>query len=356
SRNHKSVHETNYIRIDYDPHTGKTLLNNYSILKELGRGQYGKVRLAQDLNHNQYVAIKVLNRAGKPKLKLGSMSHEEVKILQEVAMLRKCVDHPYLIQLNEVINDFKSRKIYLIFEFCSQGEITWATKWTKQDYENITNTNNATDNSLANIPLFSFEKTRTVATQLLLGLEYLHLNGIVHRDIKPANLLITKNNEVRISDFGVSFDITEARARSKNNRLASLVPVSDTAADQLIKFELSKTVGTPAFFAPELCTMNSAYEIESSTLNYVWALGVTLYALLFGKLPFLADNEYELIKKIPVERIYYPDEDEKLQYKNIVNDLLAVDFILLKDLLQKILVPDPQDRLSIKQIKQHPWI
>ncbi|AOW03800.1 kinase-like domain-containing protein [Yarrowia lipolytica] len=272
---HTSVKETSYVNLDYDPVSGRTTLNTYEVIKELGRGQHGKVKLGRDLTTGEYVAIKVVDRLGKPKLgKYAQLRkdpsdrnvHEEA-VKREIAILKKC-EHPHIVRLLEVMDDVKSRKIFMVLEYCEGGELVW---------QNDDGT-----------PSMTMDEARQVFRDVLLGLEYLHFQGIIHRDIKPANLLLC-HKQVKISDFGVSFT---------------------SAGDTTDEIELAKTAGTPAFFAPELCQNNPGKGNCVTNKIDIWALGVTLYCLLFGKVPFSADSEYELFEVICRDQVTFPDTDD----------------------------------------------
>jgi len=104
-----------------------------------------------------------------------------------------------------------------------------------------------------------------------------HYQGIVHRDIKPANLLVTNDNHLKISDFGVSY-ITQ-----------------NTNEDGTA---LSKTAGSPAFFAPEMCCTEDSPSKPISKMIDLWALGATLYCFMFGRTPFWGENEFDLYEHI----------------------------------------------------------
>lgn len=310
--NHEEiVKETHRINIDYNPISGRKMLNTYEIVRELGRGEHGKVKLGYDRERNIYAAIKLLNRKEKPRLGRPQGSSTEEKIHREIAILKKCM-HPNIVRLLEVLDDESSRKIYLVLEYCVKGEIRW-------------------QNSRGE-PVLTRQQTRSVAQNVALGLEYLHLNGIIHRDIKPANLLVSQDDMVKISDFGVSYAVTQE-------------------GDLASELELSKTVGTPAFFSPELCIPTEFYdngERKTPHINEkvdVWAFGVTLYCFLYGDLPFEADNEYELFKVIAHDDVEFPNapsDDE--------------DLVLANDLIRKLLTKDPNSRPTMTDIKQHPWM
>lgn len=297
------VRETNRINIDYHPVSGRKMLNRYEIYGELGRGQHGKVKLGRDEQTGDFVAIKTVNRKDRPRLGRPSGFSAESKVRQEIAILKKC-NHPNIVRLREVLDDQTSRKIYLVLEYLEQGEVKWQN----------------TDQT----PALSRERARQVAAQTLLGLEYLHKHGIIHRDIKPANLLLSGDNQVKISDFGVSYAYTSQDG------------------DEL---EMAKTVGSPAFFAPEMCIFEDRKRPRISSKIDIWAYGVTLYCLLYGHLPFDGDNEYELFRIISDEKslVLPPANGDK-------------DLESANDLLTKLLEKDPEKRIDIPEIKNHPWL
>ncbi|CAG8768974.1 34504_t:CDS:2, partial [Racocetra persica] len=107
------VKETNTMLKDYDPTTGNKMINKYMLIKELGRGVHGKVKLGKDMELGEWVAIKIVDRVTRRRL--GSRNNDltnEQKIRKEIAILKKCV-HPHVVRLKEVIDDPMSRKIYM---------------------------------------------------------------------------------------------------------------------------------------------------------------------------------------------------------------------------------------------------
>lgn len=118
---------------------------------------------------------------------------------------------------------------------------------------------------------------------------------------------------------------------------------NDAAASRSrIARELAKTAGSPAFFAPELCTVGEGTASRITKAIDVWALGVTLYCLVFGRCPFEAETEYELFKLIPTQPLEFPADIE------IEDDL--------RDLLCKLLTKDVEQRITLEQVRHHPWV
>jgi [calcium/calmodulin-dependent protein kinase] kinase len=160
----------------------------------------------------------------------------------------------------------------------------------------------AFEDDFSYVPCFTLDDARKAFRDTVLGLEYLHYEGIIHRDIKPANLLWTKDHRVKISDFGVSYFGRPLREGEAEENISEA-----DATDFDDDLELAKTVGTPAFFAPELCYTDLDVEQPKVTDQIdVWSLGITLYCLIYARIPFLADDEYQLFRCIAKEDVYIP--------------------------------------------------
>lgn len=222
------------------------------------------------------------------------------------------------------------------------------------------------------VPCFTLDEARRAFRDVVLGLQYLHYQGIVHRDIKPANLLWTRDHSVKISDFGVSYFGRPMREFEPDDTVSE-----SEAQDFDDELELSKTVGTPAFFAPELCytDLDGGPPPKISEKIDIWSLGVTLYCMIFARIPFLAEDEFQMFRKIATEKVYIPKrrlravdpstspkasslynrenrapfrDDQELVYEDVDEHL--------RDLLNKMLTKDPRKRIDMREVKQHPWI
>ncbi|AMD21033.1 HEL248Cp [Eremothecium sinecaudum] len=352
----RKVKETNKISLEYDPISKRKVLNTYEIIRELGHGQHGKVKLALDLVTKQQVAIKIVDRHDKKrntwKLQKTSNHGESDKIRREIAIMKKC-NHEHVVKLIEVLDDMKSRKIYLVLEYCSKGEVKWCP-------------GDSLETAARGPPLLSFQRTREIIRGVVLGLEYLHYQGIIHRDIKPANLLLSEDGIVKISDFGVSLASTTP-STSTSSSSSSSSAVSNLRTDGPDELELAKTAGTPAFFAPEICLGNDAYEKfnvdrqkfnKGSLISYmidIWALGVTLHCLLFGKLPFIAEYEMELFEKVINDPLEFPSF-EQMNSNGVSKISCPEEYEMAKDLLNKILEKHPLKRIPISDVKRHPFV
>jgi serine/threonine protein kinase len=254
-----SVTETGLLIKRIDPDTARKCVNQYQFLKELGRGAHGKVKLAIDMMDQSLWAVKIIPRHPRKKLGLSSfLQNHSNQIKREVAIMKK-VSHPAIVSVKEVIDAPTCDKIFLVLEYLSGGEVCWDSH-----------------------PLSRMDCLHTFR-KLVQGVNYLHSQGIIHRDIKPANLLKDSQNQIKISDFSVS-----------------LMYEKDDAFSQV---EIAKAAGSPAFLAPEICGFSeSESDAEDLIIDPfaidIWAMGVTLYCLAFGALPFNGENEFEVYHAI----------------------------------------------------------
>ncbi|KAK0534445.1 hypothetical protein OC842_002634 [Tilletia horrida] len=217
-------------------------------------------------------------------------------IRQEIAILKK-LNHPNVVKLYEVLDDPSQDGLYMVFENCPDGPVIDVHMHEQAQ------------------PLDE-DVAREYFAQILLGIEYLHSNEIIHRDIKPDNILLTSDRQIcKIVDFGVSEIF--------------LKPDED---------KLAKGAGTPAFMSPELCTAGSG-DLHAMA-DDIWALGVTLYCMVVGRLPFEKSQIYELYESIKHDEPEYP--------AHLSPGLL--------DLLQGLLRKDHTTRYGISEARVHPWV
>ena len=218
---------------------GKTI-SHYRILEELGRGGMGIVYKARDTKLDRYVALKFL----APHL---SRSDKEKKRFIHEAKAASALDHPNICTIYE-INETDDNQMYIAMA-CYDGE--------------------SLKDKIDRGPL-AMEEAISIAIQIAKGLEKAHAHKLIHRDIKPANILITKDNQVKIVDFG----------------LAKL-------SGSTVFTKEGSTLGTVAYMSPE---QTEGAEIDHRT--DIWALGVVLYEMLSGDRPFRGDYKQAVIYSI----------------------------------------------------------
>jgi len=333
-------------------HTMRTHLNQYEILKTLGHGTHGKVLLARNMKTREFVAIKSVKRKNKdldrhgllvqnarardPKLSVvNRLQANEKKIRREIAILRR-LKHPHVVSLVEVLDDPTKKRVYIVMEYLGGGELEWRTTSHKPTQT-------------------VFQSTRIIR-DVMLGLRYLHLQGIVHRDIKPANLLLSEDHvTVKISDFGVS--VYELPINRKEDE------VSASEAEFLELMEdnfLNRVAGTPAFLAPEVCPNQEDHPPDQYSKFAVdtWALGVTYYCLLFGNPPWEENQYWALLNRIASEDFEIPERmgsDQLLTGGRHPSEEYA-DGIGVLSILDGLLTKDPSKRLTLVGLKQIPYL
>lgn len=252
----------------------------YKLGVTLGKGSFGKVKLAEHESTGHKVAVKILNRQ---KIKTSQM---DKKIRREINIL-KLFRHPHIIRLYEVIET--KTDIFMVMEYVSGGELF--------DY-------------IVSKGRLSEDEARKFFQQIISGVEYCHRFRVVHRDLKPENLLLDGDRSVKIADFGLS----------------NMMHDGDF---------LKTSCGSPNYAAPEVISgkLYAGPEVD------VWSCGVILYALLCGRLPFDEDSIPALFRKIREGDYALPAH-------------LSPG---ARDLISRILQVDPLKRISIDEIRAHPW-
>jgi len=284
------------------------LINNLNHETILGQGSYGLVKLAYNKDDNVEYAMKILSKkklrkkAGilgrkfsRSSILSGTDGNPLDKIYREIAIMKK-LDHPNVCKLIEVLDNPEDDNLYMLFELLKKGEIL-----------QIPTVNPMTE-----------KQAWSAFRDVIHGLEYLHYQKIIHRDLKPGNLLRADSGEIKIADFGVSNEFDGADAM------------------------LTSAAGTPAFKSPETISYKAGSEPYSGKASDIWSLGITLFCLVYGQVPFHDDNIIALYKKICAQDLVFPNEP------NISSEL--------KDLITKMLVKEPTDRIKLSGIKTHEWV
>ncbi|CAN8244356.1 unnamed protein product [Cochlearia groenlandica] len=285
------VKETNKLIRGEDENGNKTI-NEYVRECKIGSGSYGKVVLYRSTVDDQYYAIKAFHKSQLLRLRVAPSETAMSDVLREV-MIMKILEHPNIVNLIEVIDDPETDHFYMVLEYVDG-------KWV---YDG------------SGPPGALGEKTaRKYFRDIVAGLMYLHAHNVIHGDIKPDNLLVTSSGTVKIGDFSVS-------------------QVFKDDDDQL-----RRSPGTPVFTAPECCLVSGV--TYSGRVADTWAVGVTLYFMISGQYPFLADTLQDTYDKIVNNPLILPDG---------LNPLL-------KDLIEGLLCKEPSRRMTLKNVTEHPWV
>ncbi|XP_062364624.1 serine/threonine-protein kinase SIK2 [Cinclus cinclus] len=259
---------------------GPVRVGFYDIEGTLGKGNFAVVKLARHRITRSEVAIKIIDKSQLDAVNLQ-------KIYREVQIM-KMLDHPHIIKLYQVMET--KNMLYLVTEFAKNGEIF--------DY-------------LAAHGRLSEPEARRKFWQILSAVEYCHGRKIVHRDLKAENLLLDSNMNIKIADFGFG------------NFYKSGEP-------------LTTWCGSPPYAAPEVF---EGQQYEGPQLD-IWSMGVVLYVLVCGALPFDGPT-------LPILR------------QRVLEGRFRIPYFMSEEcehLIRRMLVLDPSKRLSIAQIKEHKWM
>ncbi|KAM4542285.1 MAP/microtubule affinity-regulating kinase 3a isoform 25-T28 [Odontesthes bonariensis] len=262
-------------------------VGNYRLLKTIGKGNFAKVKLARHIPTGREVAIKIID---KTQLNPNSLQ----KLFREVRIM-KILNHPNIVKLFEVIET--ERTLYLVMEYASGGEVF--------DY-------------LVAHGRMKEKEARAKFRQIVSAVQYCHQKHIVHRDLKAENLLLDADMNIKIADFGFSNEFTMGN-------------------------KLDTFCGSPPYAAPELF---QGKKYDGPEVD-VWSLGVILYTLVSGSLPFDGQNLKELRERV-------------LRGKYRIPFYMSTD---CENLLKRFLVLNPAKRGTLEvredaenQIMKDRWI
>ena len=299
----QSIQLSNYIKNYYKknkkyPHTK---INFYKYGRLIGQGAFGKVNIGLNVLSGRVVAVKSFIKA---ELK---NSQNMTKILYETNLMRK-LNHPNITKILETFEDDKY--ILIIMEYINGGNLFSFVKKRRKLSEKI---------------------SKFLFRQIILGIQHIHSKKIVHRDIKLENILIDLNNNIKICDFGIGIMLDSDK--------------------ELIQDQC----GTPMYMAPEII-LNSK---KGGYLGYpvdIWSAGIALYIMLSGTLPFSYRNKEkkEMNNSISLSN----NNNYELQNSIINKEPKKIKKISeeARSLLQGLLNKDPNKRLTIEQILDHPWL
>ena len=322
TKNKYEIYETDKVNITYDKKTGNKIVNEFYFLETIGRGAYSKVKKCINLNTREEFAVKILNKRllRKKKKSYGKTKEGTLKInymiedaINEINIYKSFPEpNDNIIRLYQILNDNKKDKTYLIMELAQKGPLVTLNEKTGIFCINSNYRNDIYDEKLMKKWILDIAK----------GLKFLHENNIVHRDIKSDNILIDKNGNIKIADFGCSIKL-------KNNQPDLF----------------SKTEGNMYFFPPEFVDGKSKKQFGYKPVD-IWAFGVSMYTCIFKSLPFLPENReniVELFKEIREAKIDYNKNGIKISKE-------------MEKLLGFILEKDPNKRFTAKDIVEYPWL
>nr|ABW82711.1 calcium/calmodulin-dependent protein kinase [Botrytis cinerea] len=332
---HRQVKETLDARSEYmnneEDGRAEHHINQYIIKDEIGRGSFGAVHLAVDQYGTEFAVKEFsksrlrkraqsnvlrrphyvrrpgnlaagsgfnspLHRRSASDIHINEQRGNPLYLIKEEIAIMKKLNHPNLVSLIEVLDDPEEDSLYMVLEMCKKGVVMKVGLGEKADPYDV-------------------ESCRYWFRDLILGIEYLHAQGVVHRDIKPDNLLLTEDNVLKVVDFGVS-------------------EMFEKASDMMT----AKSTGSPAFLPPELCITKHG-DISGRAAD-IWSMGISLYCLRFGHIPFERTGVLELYEAI---------KNDELDYEPSIDPQFV-------DLMKRILEKDPKKRITMDEIREHAWV
>ncbi|XP_064486565.1 NUAK family SNF1-like kinase 1 isoform X2 [Ornithodoros turicata] len=262
------------------PEKKHKLKQRFQVIRKLGQGTYGKVQLAINKDTDQEVAIKTIK---KSKIET---EQDSLRIRREIQIMSS-IQHPYIIHIYEVFEN--KDKIVLVMQYASGGELYDYVSERKE---------------------LSSDEARRIFRQVASAVYYCHKNKICHRDLKLENILLDEKGNAKIADFGLSNVYDERNF-------------------------LSTFCGSPLYASPEIVRGTPYYGPEVDC----WSLGVLLYTLVYGAMPFDGSNFKRLVRQI--------SEGDYFEPKNKSDASV---------LISRLLTVDPAKRATIVDICRDPWV
>jgi Ca2+-binding EF-hand superfamily protein len=266
----------------------QTFTDTYDLQGDLGEGKFGLVKLGIHKKTQEKVAIKIIKK--------DSMDQKDLELVRSEIDIMKLCKHKNIVRL---LDHYENNEyIFIVMEYLAGGDLGNYSKKRKYD--------------------FSEEEVRIIIYQITQGIDYLHKYGVAHRDLKPDNIMLHKKgsiNYLKIMDFGLS----------------KILGPQEKVADGF---------GTLSFVAPEVL-VRKPYNKEVD----IWSIGITLYYILTGTLPFddTEDNEEVIAKKIVFSKLEFYDK----KWKKISDTCM--------NYVEKTLIKEPEKRWTSKQLLNHEW-
>jgi len=261
----------------------------YEMLDDLGEGIFGSVKLGVEKKTKERVAIKIIKKKkAKPS---------DIELVRTEIDVMKLCHHPNVVHL---LDHFENAEyIFIVMEYIRGGRLTDYMKEKKFN--------------------FSEKRAAELIYEIAVGVKYLHKYGIIHRDLKPDNIMLTEANDkghIKIMDFGLSKILGK-------------------------KEKTSDGFGTLTFVSPEVL-IRKPYNKEID----IWSIGVILYLMLSGDLPFddEEDDEQKIAKSIVFNEVEFPQKKFGNKSKEVI------------DLIKRCLTKEPKDRIKVDEIIKSDWI
>ena len=271
----------------------------YQFIKSIGKGSHAEVYLVKHIESHVEMAAKIYDKFFLYRNTIGDSSQPIERVYREMEIM-STINHPNTMGLQEILDDDYTNSYIFIMPYADKGCLQTELE-AKAIPEN---------------------RAQFIFAQIAEAVFYLHSLDICHRDIKPENIMMFSDGKSVLSDFS-----------------AAIILPEDTDV-------IDETDGTPAFYSPEECT-GEPFKAKPAD---IWALGVTLYYMIYSHLPFYDDSDdscflsqlFKISQQIQNEPLIL-DEDVEISDS-------------LKDLFEKLIDKNPETRLTAEQVMAHPWV
>lgn len=312
---------------DSSEHKRIRVVNNYSLVKKIGCGRYSKVFLA--INGDKRYAVKRISLKDLSRTTNGVMQLE-----REIRLMRR-FNHKNILKLHEVLHSVSEDHVYLILELAECGSIE---SLLNRGYQ------------------FEINSIRSIIKQISDALHYIHSKGFVHQDVKPGNILLSSEGRILLADFGIGHSFLSAAMVVGTPAFQAPEALNETDLDSDFNtIQIDDEPNEPSFYmtcqsfqsdrsykmTTNANSSSDSEEIECPQVKEdVWALGVTLYQLLFNQLPYTGQNLYEIVSLIKSTNLIIPKTIDPT----------------IEHLLKGMLTVDPVSRFSLDDVLNHPFI
>ena len=318
----EKIKETTDVKVLRDEKTNNKIVNNYQFQETIGRGIYSKVKRCIDINTNKNYAVKILNNKllKKKKKSVGTSLNGTIEVhymiedaLNEIKIYKELPldENNNILKLYEILIDEENEKTYLIFELAEFGIITSIDE----------NTGIFTLNSHLNNNEYNEKLIKQFILDIAKGIYFLHSNNIVHRDIKSDNIVLFSNYHCKLSDLGLAIKLKDDNEK------------------------FSMTEGNIFFYPPEFIEYENNKLFSYKPVD-IWAFGVTIYTIIFKKLPFVPEIVSDIMGLFNLIKQANVNFD--------VNGIVISDN--MRKLLKRFFEKNPEERITAKEIVEDSWL